>query len=372
MIQASERTIRYAVIGQGWFAQTAILPSFAHATDNSELAALVSGNPDKAAALGAKYKVPVFPYGEFDRLLKEQRIDAVYLALPNSKHCEFTMRAAAAGVHVLCEKPMAVTPEECRMMMAACAHSQVRLMIAYRLHFDEANLNTIEVVRSGRLGEPRLFNSVFTQQVADGNIRLEADKGGGPLGDIGIYCLNAARYLFRDEPTEVMAFAARKDERRFDEVPEMVTALLRFPKERLASFAIGFGEANVSTYQLVGTKGEVRLEPAYTFHQEIKQVVTVEGQTEERVFKKRDQIAPEILYFSDCILTGKEPEPSGMEGLIDVCILKALQEAYAGGKPVPLQPFPSKDQRPSLEQVIKRPAVHPKPELIHAAPPGGK
>jgi glucose-fructose oxidoreductase len=313
--------------------------------------------------------VPVAPYAEFDRLLAEQKVDAVYLALPNSKHCEFTVRSAQAGVHVLCEKPMAVRPEECEQMLDACDRNTVKLMIGYRLHFEEGNLQTAALVQSGRLGEPRAFNSVFTQQVAPGNIRLDADKGGGPLGDVGIYCVNAARYLFRDEPTEVMAFAARKHEPRFDEVPEMVGALLRFPQERLASFLCGFGEANVSTYQLLGTKGDVRLDPAYTFHDAIHQYVTVDGKPEEHTFHKRDQVAAEILYFSDCILAGRDPEPLGIEGMIDVCILYALEAAYVGGKPVPLQPFPAK-RRPGPEQAIKRPAVS-KPDLVHAAPPGG-
>jgi predicted dehydrogenase len=364
------RKIRYAVVGQGWFAQAAILPAFAHATDNSELAALVSGDPEKADELGKRYRVPVYHYGDYDRLLKEGRIDAVYIALPNSKHCEFTVRTAQAGVHVLCEKPMAVTPDECRLMIEACAQNSVRLMIAYRLHFEEANLKTVEIVQSGRIGEPRLFNSVFTQQVEEGNFRLDKSMGGGPLPDVGIYCINAARYLFREEPTEVTAFAARKEEARFDEVPEMVSAILRFPGERLATFTCGFGEADVSTYQVVGTKGDVRLEPAYTYHDDIRQIVTVEGKKEEQTFSKRDQIAPEILYFSDCILRQQEPEPSGVEGLIDVRILHALEQAYVGGKPVPLQPFPVK-HRPDAEQNIKRPAVR-KPELVNAAPPGGE
>jgi glucose-fructose oxidoreductase len=371
MVQANKRKIRYAVVGLGWFAQTAILPGFAQATDNSELVALVSGDPDKARDLGDKYKVPVYPYGEFDRLLKDENVDAIYIALANSKHYEFTVRAAHAGVHVLCEKPMAVTPDECRLMINACSRNKVRLMIAYRLHFDDANLQTIEVVRSGRIGEPRIFTSMFTQQVESGNFPLDAEMGGGPLGDVGIYCVNAARYLFRDEPTEVAAFAARKDETRFDEVPEMLTAIMRFPKERVAMFTCGFGEAKVDTFQVVGTKGDVRLEMAYAFLDERKQIVTVDGKSEERTFPKRDQIAPEILYFSDCVLTGREPEPSGVEGLTDVRILKALGSAYGGGKPVPLQPFPVKG-RPSLDQVIKWPGVNWPPDLVKAAPPGGK
>jgi glucose-fructose oxidoreductase len=215
----------------------------------------------------------------------------------------------------------------------------------------------------------RLFNSVYTQQVEEGNFRLESRLGGGPLGDIGIYCINAARYLFRDEPTEVAAFAATADRDRFETVPEMVGGLLRFSDERLATILIGFGEAKTSTYRLIGTKGDLRMEPAYSFDGDLVQYVTMDGKTEETTFRRRDQVAPEVLYFSDCILRDQEPEPSGREGLADVRVIEGLQQALLQGKVVPLQPSEPK-RRPGPRQQIKRPA-HAQPELIHAAPPSG-
>src|SRR6185503_2516455 len=114
---------------------------------------------------------------------------------------------AAAGVHVLCEKPMAVTAEECERMIEACRSGGVKLMIAYRLHFDELNVGVIDLVRRGRIGEPRLFSSSFSMRVREGNIRTQDEMGGGTLYDIGVYCINAARYLFRDEPTDVVALS---------------------------------------------------------------------------------------------------------------------------------------------------------------------
>ena len=195
--------VRYGVAGLGWFAQVAILPAFRHASRNSRLTALFSDDPVKLEKLGKKYGAPhLHSYDEFDEALRAGIVDAVYIALPNDLHREYTERAARAGVHVLCEKPMAVTSRDCRAMIHAAERARVKLMIAYRLHFDRGNLEAVEIVNSGKLGEPRIYNSVFANRVEDEkNIRLNPlSQGGGTLYDIGIYCLNAARYLFRSEP----------------------------------------------------------------------------------------------------------------------------------------------------------------------------
>ncbi|HYC78163.1 MAG TPA: Gfo/Idh/MocA family oxidoreductase, partial [Planctomycetota bacterium] len=233
--------VRYAVVGQGYIAQAAILPAFKHAK-NSELAALVSDDPVKLRELGRKYDVAgLYDYRQYDQLLWSEEIDAVFIALPNDMHRDFSVRAAEAGVHVLCEKPMALSEEDCEAMIAAAEDHDVRLMIGYRLHFEEANLRAIEIVQNGEIGEPRYFSSCFSMQVEAGNIRVTAARGGGPLWDIGVYCINAARYLFRDEPIEVQAFAENNGEARFAETPEAVAATLRFPGARLASFVCSFG-----------------------------------------------------------------------------------------------------------------------------------
>lgn len=228
--------IRFAVVGQGYFAQSAILPAFAN-TENCALTALFSDDPSKLQELKKKYRVEhALSYDQYDDFLKSRAVDAVYLALPNDLHCEYTLRAAAAGVHVLCEKPMAVTSEECERMIGACDDAHVKLMIAYRLHFEEANLSTVEMVKKGELGNPRYFVSGFSMQVSPGNIRTQSQRGGGPLYDIGVYCINAARYLFADEPIEALAMQATKEgDERFREVPEQLSVTLRFPEERLAT-----------------------------------------------------------------------------------------------------------------------------------------
>jgi predicted dehydrogenase len=361
--------VRYAVVGLGHIAQAAVLPAFAHA-ENSELSALVSDGPEKLEKLGRKYKVKArFSYEQFEECLGKGLVDAVYIALPNHLHREYAERAARSGVHVLCEKPMAVTEEDCLSMIRVAEEHGVKLMIAYRLHFEEANLKAIDLVQSGQLGDPRLFDSVFTMTVKQGDIRLNPrELGGGTLYDIGIYCINAVRNLFGAEPMEVVAFSANSGDPRFLQCEETTSAVLRFPgRERLATFTCSFGAADVSTYRVVGSKGELVMDPAYEYAGELKQWVTVDGRTRQRTYPKRDQFAPELVSLSDCILNGAAPEPSGWEGLADVRIIRALYRSADTGRPIELEPF-SKDDQPTLDQELRRPAVK-EPELVNTEAP---
>ena len=368
---SGKRRIRYAVVGLGHIAQVAVLPAFAHARENSELAALISDDPEKLEKLGRKYGVEHrSDYDDFERALAVSGADAVYIALPNHLHREYTERAAAVGVHVLTEKPMAVTEEDCEAMIDACDRNGVKLMVAYRLHFEEANLKAVEVVQSGRIGEPRFFNSVFTMSVQEGDIRLNPrELGGGTLYDIGIYCINAARYLFEDEPVEVLAASATGGDPRFSApgVDEMTAATLRFPGDRLATFVTSFGTADISRLEVAGTEGTLVLDPAYEYAGALRHELTIGGRTRTRTFPRRDQFAPELVYFSDCIMSGEDPEPSGLEGLGDIRIIRALYASADSGGPVALGPF-DKHERPTLKQEIRKPAVG-KPALVNVEAP---
>ena len=252
-------------------------------------------------------------------------------------------------------------------MMRAAAENNVKLMIAYRLHFNDANLHAVRTAKSGDLGDLRYFGSLFGLQVKEGNVRTRKDLGGGTLFDIGIYCINAARYLFRDEPIEVVGLTANNGERRFAEVDEMTGVVMRFPHERLATFMCSFGSTDVSHYDLVGTKCRVRLENAYEYQGEIKCVTTIGEKQTEKTFKPGDQFAPELIYFSDCIIHDRAPEPSGNEGLADVRIINAIYESAEIGRAVRVEPVPKK-RRPDETMQIKRPPVK-KPEAVGASAP---
>jgi len=361
--------VRYAVVGLGYIAQIAVLPAFAHATENSELTALVSSDPKKLKELSRKYGVEhTYSYEQYADCLKSGEIDAVYIALPNNMHRAYTEGAASAGIHVLCEKPMALSETECQSMIAAVERANVKFMIAYRLHFERGNLDAIEVVNSGKIGEPRIFDSIFSQQVRAGNSRLKKDVGGGPIFDIGIYCINASRYLFRAEPLEVFAWNMSRNDKRFSEVPEMTSGMMKFPGERIATFTTSFGAAARSTFEVIGTKGVLRMDPAYEMVEGLKSEVIVDDRKTRQVFKKRDQFAPELVYFSDCVLRNKDPKPSAQEGLADVRIIEALLKSAETGRPVSV-PQIEIEERPDMSQEISKAAVSTQPQLVKAASP---
>jgi predicted dehydrogenase len=367
--QSRGKKIRYAVVGLGHIAQFAVLPAFENAKENSVLTALVSDDATKLNALGREYGVKyLFHYDEFETCLHSGLIDAVYIALPNNLHRDYAVRAANAGIHVLCEKPLAVTEDECQKIIKACAENNVKLMTAYRLHFEHGNLEAIDIVRSGQIGDPRIFNSVFTMQVTSDNIRTKDQYAGNTLYDLGVYCINASRYIFQDEPTECSCFTASGNDSRFREVEEMASAVLKFPKNRLASFTASFGAEDTAGYEVIGTKGKLRAIQAYDYSEPVILELTTESKTRRKTYGLRDQFGPEVIYFSDCILHDREPEPSGVEGLRDVHIIRSLYESAESGMAVKLKTI-QRQRHPSLRQEIYRPRRIANPKLVHAEPP---
>ncbi|MGZ3773937.1 MAG: Gfo/Idh/MocA family protein [Pseudobdellovibrionaceae bacterium] len=364
-----KKKVRYAVVGLGDIAQEAVLPGFKHAKSNSELTALVSGDPKKLKTLGKKFGVTnLYSYEGYQDLLKSGQIDAVYIATPNNLHKSYAVEAAQSGINILVEKPMALSEQGCLTMMRAANENNVKLMVAYRLHFDPANLEAVKIAKSGKLGELKIFNSIFTYQLTDTkNIRLKFQMGGGPLYDIGIYCINASRYLFQDEPVEVFAEALSSKDPRFNEVEEMASVILRFPKTRLASFTVSFASEASASYDLLGTSGKIRLEKAYEYTEDMKLITTIKEKDTVKVFKEHDQFGPEIEYFSDCILKNIEPEPSAEEGLLDIKILEAIHESIRIGRPVKIDYF-KKTTRPSTSQQFVKPPF-PKQPTVHARGP---
>jgi glucose-fructose oxidoreductase len=356
-------------VGLGHLAQVAFLPAFQKA-QNSELVALVSGAAQKLAHLGKKYRLQHrYSYDQYEQALS--LVDAVCIVLPNHLHREYSVRAAKAGGHVLCEKPMAVTEQDCEDMLNAANENRVKLMIAYRLHFEKGNLEAVRLAKSGKLGNLRIFNSEFAQQVTGDNIRATepTSNGGGPVYDMGVYCINAARYLFQAEPAQVFATSASTKDSRFRKVEEMTSVVMRSPEDRRAAFTCTFGAADISRYALIGTKGALTADPAYDFSIGLRHRITIGEKTTTRKFPKRDQFAAELDYFSGCILEDKEPEPSGIEGLADVRVINASYESAGTGKVIKIPPL-IKRRRPTPEQEIRR-SPHGKPKTVSAKSPSG-
>ncbi|MFZ3322837.1 MAG: Gfo/Idh/MocA family oxidoreductase [Usitatibacter sp.] len=361
------KPVRYAVVGLGFISQLTVLPAFANAKRNSRLAALVSGNAAKRRALGKLYGVPAYSYDEFDALMKGGDIDAVYIGLPNHLHREYAIRAARAGVHVLCEKPLAVTEADCKAMIAACRRGRVKLMTAYRLHFEKATLRAIRIVKDGSIGDARLFSSSFSFRLTKANVRLmKSSQGGGPLYDIGVYCINAVRHLFGAEPIEAHATLTHSRKRGW-KAEESASCVLRFPGDRLASIQVSFASASTGDYRVVGTKGTLRAAPAYGFSESLRLVLASRGKERTFEFGRSDHFGPQLIHFSDCIRHRREPGPSGEEGLADVRIIRALFKSAATGKPVKLAPRRARPA-PPLSQQITCPPVRYIP-MVKAQPP---
>jgi glucose-fructose oxidoreductase len=254
-------------------------------------------------------------------------------------------------------------------MIAACRDAGVLLMVAYRLHFDPAHLAIVEVLRSGQLGAPRFFSSTFSMQVEKDNIRTSRERGGGPLLDIGIYGINAARVFFSAEPEEVTAIAATKEgDARFAEIDEQLSVLLRFPDARLAQLTCSFGAHAESQLSIVGERGRLRLAPAYDLSEPfVLEVEARDGRTRMKTFAPHDQIAPEIEALAHCIREGREPEPSGQEGLADLRVIDAIRRSIDSGRCEPVEAV-ERDRRPSPAQKRQVPPA-PRPKVVHAAPP---
>jgi predicted dehydrogenase len=361
--ESSGTKIRYAVVGAGNIAQVAVLPAFRHARENSELVALVSGDPEKRAELCERYQLETAgDYADFESILEKARIDAVYIATPNTEHKELVLRAARCGVHVLCEKPLAPAVRDCEEMAAACSSAGVKLMVAYRLHFEATNLRALEIVRSGQLGPVAFFSSFFSHVVREGDIRRKPEVAGGASYDLGVYCVNAARALFDAEPTSVFASVVEKDG-----TDDTVSAILTFPGNRLAQFTASNSVAGVSSYRVAGPLGSLRVEPAYEYAEGNELYLTIDDKTSHDAFRKRDQFAPELVYFSSCVLNDEEPEPSAEEGLCDVRVIEAILESAKSQRPVPLAPYQRK-RRPSPSQEIRKPPLS-KPDTVKAPSP---
>ena len=360
--------VRYAVVGAGWISQAAFMPGAAQ-TGNSVLTAMITGDQRKAEALGKRYGIErAYHYDAYRAALDSRSFDAVYLALPNDQHLRFAVQALEAGVHVLLEKPMAVSEAECAAISVAAKGSGAKLMIAYRLHFEPATLEAIRIEQSGVLGRVWLFTSTFSQQVSKANHRASHGYWAGPVPDMGTYPINAARNLFRAEPTEVMAQGVTHPHLGFN-FHDTVAVTLRFPGERMAQFTVGYGLGAVNEYRVVGDRGDLLVEHGFGFPGPLTHRLTVGGASTRRVFGPGDQFGAETRYFSDCVLRGQDPEPDGEEGMLDVRVLAAVERALATGEVQTLAPY-HRAKHPSPDQAIQLPPVSV-PPLVNAAEPGG-
>ncbi len=328
--QSGNRKIGYAVIGLGRIADHFMRGILL--TNNSAVAGLVSGHRDKANRIAAQYNVPqnsIYNYENFDEIVKNPAIDAVYVALPNSMHAEYTIRAAKAGKHVLCEKPMCINVAEAESMIAACKAANVKLMIAYRCQYEPIHLKAIKMIRDGQLGKIQVIEAAYGFNEVAGEWRLDRKlAGGGPLFDVGIYCLNASRYLTGEEPTDLNGYATVVDhDGRFSTVEENVAWTMKFPSGAVASCSTTYGAPMDGYFRVHGSKGALECDPAFNYDRlRLRGFASGVRIDESETTPDPYQFQAEADHFSNCILTNQQPKTPGEEGLRD---MKYITQIYA-------------------------------------------
>ena len=334
--------VGYAIVGLGRLSLEEILPAFGECR-RSRPVALVSGSPEKAALVARQYGIPassVLGYEQFESLREMREVQAVYIVLPNGMHREYTQRAAAIGRHVLCEKPMANTPEEAQAMVDACAAAKVRLMVAYRCQYEPHSRAAIRMIRSGELGRLRFIQATNVQSNGPGPQwrYVKALAGGGALPDIGLYCLNAARYLTGEEPVEVSAWMQSPEgDPRFAEVEESMDFRLRFPSGIVAQCVSSYGAFQDKTLRLLFEGGRVEIPDAFAYRGQRLFVSRKAGDLVERreqVITPKNQFAAEIDHFSERLRDDAAPHTPGVEGLQDQRLMAALYRAATERPPV--------------------------------------
>ncbi|MES2442981.1 MAG: Gfo/Idh/MocA family oxidoreductase [Pseudomonadota bacterium] len=338
---APVKKLGYAVVGLGSYAVNQIMPRFRDC-EHSRLVALVSGTPAKLDKYGAEYGIPKthqYSYANYDSIRDNPDIDAVYVILPNAMHAEYTIRAAQAGKHVMCEKPMAVSSAECEAMIAACRKANRKLMIGYRCHFEQHNLYVIDQVRKGAFGRPRVITAEHGFYIQLNQWRLDRPlSGGGSMMDIGIYSLNAARYLSGEEPVLVTATESTdRSDPRFKTVEDQIDFQLRFPSGVIANCVSSYSSGH-NAFRLTGDKGWIGLEPA-TSYDGHKLWERRGGKTEQRTLPPpaKNHWSAQLDHLAECAASGRAPIVAGEEGLKDMRLIEAIYRSAREGRAIRMQ-----------------------------------
>ena len=333
----SEKPIGFAAVGLG-----SISDMFMRGCANSpsvKITALVTGHPaEKGSKYAAMYGIPkssIYTYEQYERLAENKDVDAVYIGLPNSMHCEYTVRAARIGKHVLCEKPMAISSAEARTMIEECRAAKVKLMIAYRMHYDPTWLQAMEIIESGAIGDIQSFQGGFFNQQPAGAWRLSRKLGGGgSVLDVGIYPLNAVRHITREEPSSYTAVVSTRDfSGRFAEVEQSVEWTMKLPSGIIASCGCSYGQTAPGFFTINGDKGHLQFQPAFNYDG-----LHLSGRANDQPIdvlatgKAPFQFTLEAEHLAECIRNNRRPESPGEEGLKDMLAIEAIYKA--AGAPI--------------------------------------
>lgn len=335
----AERKIGYGIVGLGRISMGQFMPGV-RISQRSKLVALVSGHRDKAERVAGQYGIStqsIYNYQNFEEIGHNPEVDALYIALPNGMHAEYTVRGAKAGKHILCEKPMANNVAECEQMIAACRTAGRKLMIAYRCQLEPTNLRAIELLKQGYVGTVETIHSVDGFNIGPGEWRLNKKMaGGGPMMDVGIYSLEACCYLTGEEPVEVSGFSSIVDhDGRFQEVEENLVWTMRFPSGIITTCQTSYGSNLGNTFHVNGSKGWIDADPAFIYeglHLRAQGAgAAIDQPTDE---PSPHQFARQADHFSNCILENHEPKTPGEVGLRDMRLIALIYRSCQEGRPM--------------------------------------
>ncbi|SEI92695.1 Predicted dehydrogenase [Dyadobacter koreensis] len=337
-----EKRVGYAVVGLGHLALEEIIPAL-HMCKKSKLVALVSGDPEKMKIVAGQYAIKAescYTYQTYDQIKNNPEVEVIYIVLPNSMHKEFTIRGAKAGKHILCEKPMANSKEDCQEMIDACAAAKVKLMVAYRIQYQPHNRKLRELLQAKEFGNVKFLEASNCQSSANPDHWRHKKKlaGGGALPDIGLYCLNTTRFVLGEEPNEVFAYQySTPGNPLFTEVEEMVSWQMKFPSGVIASCSTHYNVHESRHYRVLCEKGWLNLDKAYAYKGQSLSRAKPDGKLElhENIgIAEVNQFMTEMDYFSDCVMNDKKPFTPGEEGLQDQILMEAIYQSAKEGKPV--------------------------------------
>lgn len=335
------KRVRWGVLSTANIGRAAVNPAI-QASTNGELVAVASRDPARASAFAEEHGIPV-AHGSYEALLDDERIDAVYVPLPNSLHREWTIRAARAGKHVLCEKPLALDAAECEEMAVVAEEHGVRLMEAFMYRFHPRTERVVAMVRSGEIGEPKAIRSAFTFRLRSrDNIRLVAELGGGALMDVGCYCVNVSRTLAGREPEVVQATA----EWGPTGVDEALAGMMRFPGGLVAHFDCALTMERCEAYEVAGTDGWLRLDASFLPGTADVEIVERRGREGERrhAVSGDDEYRLMVEHFADCVLHDRSPRYPAREAAANMRVIEALyRSARAGGAPAEVRRAPRQE-----------------------------
>jgi predicted dehydrogenase len=336
--------VGYAVIGLGSIAETSVLPAFGN-SEKCKLVALVSHDAQRAKQLGVKFGVSAdacYGYDNYDQCLGRPDVNAVFIASINGAHAEQTIRAASAKKHVLCEKPLGATVDECRRMVEACRQNHVYLMTAYRKYFEPGSVALKKLITDGELGRLRHIFSTYTEHVDPAKVGWQLNpklSGGGSLMDIGIYCVNTMRWLAGSTPLEATAQVWTDDPKRFKDVEDSIGFRLTHPEGLVCQGTSSYSARAASFVQVHGEKGWAALNPAFAFEEERRLFGKIEGRWFEHTFEVIDEFVLELDDFADSIRNHRPPKSDGVEGLQDVATIQAIYQSARENRPVAVENF---------------------------------